>query len=292
MSGAERLLQVESCDGLVLPGAHFAPATPAGVCIVWIHGFGVSYDFPAYVMIGRLTARADIGFLSCSVRGQHGGVTGWKRKGARLQLARIGGWYEVFEESAWDIRTWVALARRTGYARIILAGHSFGALKVLNYASEAWRDVSGLVLASPGRGLEKAASGPWRGSAEEMVAAGRGEDLLPAGSWPGGFGIDTISAQTYASWARVGQRFFRAETSCLGEIAIPILAWYGGMGDLGGREELQSLVALMPKADVEVCVLDGVRHHCLGGERTVVRTLRKWAEHRGLVGRSSPQGKL
>src|SRR5262249_60119870 len=58
--------------------------------------------------------------------------------------------FERFGESVRDIRAMIAFARQSGYARVVLAGHSTGANKVLHYAARARdRRVAALALLGP-----------------------------------------------------------------------------------------------------------------------------------------------
>src|SRR4030095_11092024 len=64
------------------------------------------------------------------------------------QLA--GAAFERFRQSILDIRAMVSFVRLRGYRRVILAGHSTGANKVLYYAARArYRRVNGIILLGP-----------------------------------------------------------------------------------------------------------------------------------------------
>jgi acetyl esterase/lipase len=68
------------------------------------------------------------------------------RAGKRL----AGAAFERFGESVHDIRAAIALAVKSGYRRVILAGHSTGANKVLHYLARTRdRRVVGLILLGP-----------------------------------------------------------------------------------------------------------------------------------------------
>jgi dienelactone hydrolase len=128
----ERCVQVEAADGVLLPGILITPARgQASVCVVWLPGFGLGPDYGPYLDIGRQLAAGGTAFAAAAVRGFHGAVTAWRRDGARLRIARAGSWYEVFADTVLDVTAWLDAARAAGYRRVVLAGHSFGAINEL-----------------------------------------------------------------------------------------------------------------------------------------------------------------
>jgi pimeloyl-ACP methyl ester carboxylesterase len=271
---AERLLDVESADGLVLPGAHVRPAgVAAGTCVVWFPGFGMSYDYPPTLDIARRLATGGIAFVSAVVRGHHGAVTAWQRRGERWGTKRIGSWYEVIEESALDIAAWLGAARDLGYGRVVLAGHSFGAVKSLHCLATGGATPDGLVLASPSLGITTLRDDVVE-LATRMVERGDGELLLPDGSWPRGFGTRTVSAQTYASWSRSVDLVYGPGQAWRADVTMPVLAYYGDDGDVGGTSELDRLTADM--AAVTRRILPGVGHNYQRGTETIAAAIGTW----------------
>jgi pimeloyl-ACP methyl ester carboxylesterase len=186
---------------------------------------------------------------------------------------RAGGWFEVFEDSALDIEAWVRFAAES-CAPVVLAGHSFGSLRAVYYlARPATARVDALVLGSFSFGLRHLESGV-AARAEELVSVGRGEDLLPPGSWGRGFGTDTVSAQTYASWWRVAPGFFEEPAVSLAAVGRPTFVWYGTKGDVGGDAEAEWLRERLSAAPfVETALLDEVSHGYEGGEETIAEAI-------------------
>jgi alpha-beta hydrolase superfamily lysophospholipase len=90
-------------------------------------------------MLSRLTAPS-VGYFKFNTRG-HDVVAG---RGRRL----AGAAFERFGQSLADIRAMIAFARRCGYTRVVLAGHSTGANKVLYYTARD-RRVAALALLGP-----------------------------------------------------------------------------------------------------------------------------------------------
>lgn len=273
----ERLLNVESADGLVLPGGHIWPvACTADTCVVWFPGFGMSYDYPPTLDIGRrLAASGGTAFISAVTRGYHGAVTAWQRRGGRWGTKRIGSWYEVIEECPLDITAWLSAARDLGYPRVVLAGHSFGAVKSLRYLADGGAELDGLVLASPSLGITTLQDRVVE-LATEMVRRGEGEQLLPEGSWPRGFGTRTVSAQTYASWSRSVDLIYGPAKAWRAGIVVPVLAYYGDDGDVGAAPELDRFTAGMDNAAVTRLIMPGIAHNYQQGTATIAAAVGSW----------------
>jgi len=288
----ERIVEVEAADGVILPGCLLGPRDRhADVCVIWLPGFGMSYDYAPYLGIGRRLASAGIAFASAAVRGHHGAVVAWRHEGesGRLRTVKAGSWYEVFGETSLDITAWLAAARAAGYRRAVLAGHSFGGIKALYFlarqagaghagvghagAGQAGA-VDGLVLASPSLGLRQLRPETLN-LARGLVNSGSGETLLPPGSWAG-FGTDTVSAQTYLSWLEVAQLVFDPEAIWPASIRCPVLAFYGKKKDVGAQPELEFFTGRMSGASVSTTLFDGLSHNYTGGEAVIADAVSAW----------------
>lgn len=273
----ERCVQVEAADGVLLPGALITPAhDQAAVCVVWLPGFGLGPDYGPYLDIGRQLAAGGVVFAAAAVRGYHCAVAAWRRDGARLRIVKAGSWYEVFADTVLDVTAWLDAARAAGYRRVVLAGHSFGAVKALYYLARGQSPVDGLVLASPSRGLAGLEPGI-QDLARDLVGRGAGQQLLPPGSWPG-FGTDTVSAQTYHSWAEVAELIYNPEADWPAGVRCPVLAFYGLGQDVGAGPELEFFTGRMSAAKVSTALLEGLSHNYAGGEETVAAAVRAWLD--------------
>lgn len=282
----ERLLSVEAEDGLSLSGFAVLPAGAPRACVVWMHGFGVGAHLPQCIGVGRELAARGVAFVSGSLRGHEGGVTGWRRRDGRVELVRIGSWWEVFEESGLDVASWVRRAARLGAgAPVVLAGHSFGALRSARWVAEAGADagaIAGLALVSPSFGLRHLDAAIAERAAA-LVAEGRGEELLPEGSWPRGFGTRTVSAQTYASWWRVAPGFFGEGATVYAAVRCPLLITFGTAGDVGGQREIDLISGQATSAPrIDSRLLPGVDHGYAGGEAAVASALVEWIDAAGI----------
>jgi hypothetical protein len=161
---------------------------------------------------------------------------------------------------------------------VLLVGHSLGALKVGYYqALRADPRVLGVVAASaPGRAsrLDPALVA----QAEQMVAEGRGQDLLPWGISPAGAG--TQSAQTYLDRARTGLDIYGFHTPdpLVARIRCPLFACYGtDEAWVGGAAELETIRrTAIGAARVETRLFEGADHSYAGHEVEVADSLAAW----------------
>jgi pimeloyl-ACP methyl ester carboxylesterase len=138
------LVRVRTRDGVWLDGVIAEPKRRRNEALIWVHGLGSVFS-SGQPLIQALSTRlnaAGIAYLKLNNRG-HNTVS---RGGKRL----AGAAFERFGQSVEDIRTAIALARRAGYDRVILAGHSTGANKVLHYLARVRdRRVIGVILLGP-----------------------------------------------------------------------------------------------------------------------------------------------
>jgi pimeloyl-ACP methyl ester carboxylesterase len=174
----------------------------------------------------------------------------------------------------------MTFAERMTVRPLILAGHSFGSLRAAYYLSVP-HDVEpdGVVLGSLSHGLRTLTQDNTR-LAMTMVEEGRGEELLPDGSWPRGFGITTVSAQTYASWSRVAPQLFSETASRLSAIKVPTLIYYGASGDVGGPTELDQISRLIGgDVPLDRRIIQGVDHGYRTGSQFVAATIVDWIAH-------------
>lgn len=138
------LAKIKTRDGITLEGIIVKPRRKTLTALVWLHGLGSRFS-SGQSLIAELSKRASqnkIAYLKFNTRGHDVVAKGGKQF--------IGSAFEKFEECVHDIRAIIVFARRLGYKRIILAGHSTGANKTLYYLYKTRdRAVKGLVLAGP-----------------------------------------------------------------------------------------------------------------------------------------------
>jgi len=280
-SVSEKIVYTRSEDGLLLEGAvirHAAPdSKPVG--LVWVHGMVQKFYFPTTVEIGRDLATRGYVFVTGNNRGHDFGAMIMGPDGTpRL----IGGAWERFDESPRDVAAWIDLTMQMGVRGVVLIGHSLGALKITYYQARRQDSrVVGLIAASPG-----ARAGRVYGKAgviemaEQMVADGRGRDLLPWGISP--YHAGTISAEAYLNRVRTNIDTFGLDTMepDVSQIGLPLLAFYGSREEnVGGEAELAVIrqnARRAPRVDTQV--IDGADHDYTGCERRVADLISDWVE--------------
>lgn len=283
-------------DGLELQGLFVTPeGGPADATLLHTHGLdGNFYENRFIDHVASACVEAGLNFITFNNRG-HDYISDFivDAPGAEgFSYTQIGGIYELFEESVLDMAAWVEFARSRGGKRIVIEGHSHGALKAAYYMSEGdVRGVGGLVLLSPSDDFGKQRNALGEGFdaalalAEGLVKEGRGLELMP----PDLFHYP-ISAQSYRDIYRPGSplalfnvsRTDRSDFPELASIKVPVLMMVGSveeafLGDPG--EFLEAAEQLLPNAvSFEGAVLEGAPHNYLGSDEEVGRTIGVWLQ--------------
>lgn len=241
------LVSVRTRDGVVLDGVIAGPRGRRSTALIWVHGLGSTFS-SGQPLIRALSARlnaAGIGYLKLDNRGHHTVA----RSGKRL----VGAAFERFGESVLDIRATIALAVRSGYRRVILAGHSTGANKVLHYAARVRdRRVIGLVLVGPISDVAGERKRVGRPELERRVA--RAERLVrrdPEALVPRRFGF--YSARRFISLYRPGETedvfpYYRRDAgwAALRRVRVPVAAIVGGRDEYLDRRAAE-LIAVFER---------------------------------------------
>ena len=90
-----------------------------------MHGFTGRFYEQHPVAIGRRLAERGHLFVTGNNRGHH--------LGANVVNKRGGAWFEKFDESPRDFSAWIGFAVALGFPRVVLVGHSLGAIKAVHY---------------------------------------------------------------------------------------------------------------------------------------------------------------
>jgi pimeloyl-ACP methyl ester carboxylesterase len=282
------LVSVRTGDGLTLNGALSEPARRRRAVLIWIHGLGSTFanGQPLLGALARRLTAAGVGYLKCDTRGHH--VVA--RAGRRL----AGAAFERFGESVRDVRAAVDFARRAGYRRVILAGHSTGANKVLHYMARVGdRRVAGLMLLGPISDVAGEMKRVGRRELGRRVAvaerlARRDPDALV----PRAFGF--YSAQRYLSLYRPGGAedvfpYYRAGArwTALGRVRVPLAVVIGDRDQYLERPATALLDAFArhaPRArSFAGLVVRGADHGFVRREDALARAIVGWLEGAGLA---------
>jgi alpha-beta hydrolase superfamily lysophospholipase len=283
------LVRVRTRDGVWLDGVIAEPRRRRNVALVWVHGLGSVFS-SGQPLIQALSTRlnaAGIAYLKLNNRGHDSVARGSKR------LA--GAAFERFGESVEDIRTAIATARRAGYDRVILAGHSTGANKVLHYVARGRdRRVIGLILLGPVSDVAAEMKRVGRRELARRVAvaeriARRDPDALV----PGAFGF--WSARRYLSLYRPGGAedvfpYYRpgARWSALRRVRLPIAAIIGSRDEYLDRAPEALIDAFAQNAtrarSFTGIVIPRARHGFQTREDDLARAMARWIGEQRLLG--------
>jgi pimeloyl-ACP methyl ester carboxylesterase len=277
------LVSARTRDGVLLNGVMAAPARARRAALIWVHGLGSSFagGQPLIHALARRLNAAGVAYLKLDTRGHH--VVA--RAGRRL----AGAAFERFGESVRDVRAMIDLARRAGYARVILAGHSTGANKVLHYMARVRdRRVAGLVLLGPVSDIAGEMKRVGRRELRRRVAvaeriARRDPDALV----PRAFGF--YSARRYLSLYRPGEpedvfQYYRPDGRwpALRKVRVPVAVIVGDRDEYLDRPAAEVVAAFARHAtgarSFRGIVIPGALHGFAGHEEYLARALVRWVE--------------
>ncbi|PDS41173.1 alpha/beta hydrolase [Rhizobium anhuiense] len=173
-------LDVATRTGTVLNGVLF-PAAEAETVVIAITGVhGNFYSNPFYLNIGQTLSASGIDFVYAQTRDAFGEVESVNTITAKPE--QIGSFNEDFTKAEEDVAAYIDFAEQAGYKRIILAGHSLGANKIIYYLSRNPDPrVAKFILLSPAN-IKHLTSVVTEGQKElvrEYIDRGMGQVLLP-----------------------------------------------------------------------------------------------------------------
>jgi pimeloyl-ACP methyl ester carboxylesterase len=284
----EELVFVQSKDQIVDAGAMFTPQKdsikPIGV--IWIHGWGVNFYQPGYVMVGRALAERGYATIIGNTRMHDIGNVAGERWGKRI---RGGGYWGVTSEESRDIAAWIDFASDRGFKKVVLVGHSAGWVEVARYEMDTQDPrVVGLVLASGAvRPDTQQPDSQMLAQSIRLVAQGRGDDLLrfpeQHRKYP-----SFVSAATYLDIARAPaalKDFFGVRTPNPGvtRVHCPLLGFFASKDDVGDEADLELLRSSVQRhrtgpPRVTTVMIEGGDHMYTGEEAQVAQTITSWAD--------------
>jgi pimeloyl-ACP methyl ester carboxylesterase len=264
----------------VLPQPTSSPPAPPPITAILLHGVAANFYTSSTFepLIPKLTA-AGLGVLAVNTRG-HDAVFNASLGNVRR---RLGAAYEIVGQCRDDIAAWIRFARERGSERVVLIGHSLGAIKaVYSQAHEPHSAVAAVVAASGPR-LSYAAftnsseSSQFEASyrtAVQMTAEGRGEELFTA-NFP--FPL-LIAASAYLDKYGPGENYNLLEFAS--KLSVPALFTYGskelasgGIAFAGMPEAIDALPRMAPR---DVAVIDGADHLYTGVAGTLAERIVTW----------------
>jgi pimeloyl-ACP methyl ester carboxylesterase len=276
------LIDVRTSDGLTLTGAFAHPrrlgGTPRFDAVLMMHGAAARFYDEFYRNFSAALVDRGIATLRANNRG-HDILNRGDGEG---RLAGVA--LEAIDDCALDWRAWLDVLAARGYARILLFGHSLGAVKSAYYmATERDPRVTGLALASPprfntkrmlasGRGPEFAAS---LAEAQALVDTGQSDALIrttfPLKSFAG--------ASAYIAKYGSGARF--DVFALLGSVPCPVLG-FTGSEELGEQSfcdhPAEYAAARERKPDIEFFIVPDGDHHYSRAQAFVVERFLAWID--------------
>jgi pimeloyl-ACP methyl ester carboxylesterase len=278
------LVRTLSPDGMRLDGALLAgdqvQAKPADAALC-LHGVGMNfYTSSTLEAVAPALRKLGIAVLLANTRGHDSLYTASVAMGRRRQGAAV----EIVDECRLDVAGWCKFLVERGLARILLVGHSLGAIKaVYSQAHEPAASVVGLIAASAPRlscqafknSLESAPFFESLTTAEQLVKAGRGDELFVA-KFP--FPL-LISGASYIDKYGPAERYNILNFA--GTVAVPSLFTYGskeldsgGIAFAGLPEALAKLPEKRCSLDVEV--IPGADHNYTGCGESLAKMMSLW----------------
>jgi alpha-beta hydrolase superfamily lysophospholipase len=149
------LTEITTSDGLIHQGIYFESMKKSDTAILWVHGLTSAFyhNLPLVNSLVNACEENGFGYASFNNRG-HDCLTGIDKSDFNndneIHKNSGGAGVESFAECVYDIDAGITFLEDRGYRKIILIGHSTGALKVGYYAGKI-KDgrVMGVVTASP-----------------------------------------------------------------------------------------------------------------------------------------------
>jgi pimeloyl-ACP methyl ester carboxylesterase len=284
--------RIKTSDGIELAGLLYEPDISTNKVLVHVHGMaGNFYENKFLDFIAQTLTSNGIAFFAFNNRGCELIKDLYKIEDGKRNIVRIGNAYEIFEDSALDIKSAIDFVESKGFSEIHLSGHSLGAPKVTYYvAEESDARLSSIILLSPSDmvGLTRMDKNYERdlSTAKQMVEEGKADDLLP---FPVLWDQSPLSAKTYISLgdkdSNVAIFNFHNENDSLpvlSKIAIPLIAIMGRKDDAlvvsieDTMNRLKKAAVNSPK--VETNVLGDADHGYNSHEQQLADVINQWIQ--------------
>jgi pimeloyl-ACP methyl ester carboxylesterase len=276
------LVRVTTSDGVRLDGALQTPMgaadpLPIDACLL-VHGTGS--NFYGATLLETLSARMlelGVAVLSANTRGHDGISIAATSEGPRRQ----GAAYERVDDCRHDLAAWIELLSVRGYQRVVLIGHSLGAVKAIyTMALAPHAAVVRLAAISPPRLSHAwfAASAEASGflstlaEAEQHVREGRGERLMEV-RFPLPY---VVTAAGYLDKYGDEERYNILRH--LGQLPCPTLATFGSreVQTSAAFAGLPEAIESLKIASTHVAVVAGADHVYSGCRSELCARLEAW----------------
>jgi pimeloyl-ACP methyl ester carboxylesterase len=273
------LVQTATRDGVRLDAAFQAASTahPAFDAAVCVHGTGSNfYSSTLFDAVAERLLALGISVLRVNTRGHDLMSTATTTRGGR----RLGAAYEVLDDCRHDLAAWVGWLRDRQRSRLLLLGHSSGAVKCL-YAQAHEPDdaVGGVVAVSPPR-----LSHGWFARSEkaaEFRATFQQAQALAAAGEPGALLDVTLPLPFVTTAAGYVEKYGPDERynylTFLSRVACPVLVTLGDKeveGNVAFQGAPAAIAEVAPRARV-ACVA-GADHFYTGVRPALLAQVEAW----------------
>ena len=276
------LVDIRTSDGLALSGALAVPDVPAAEprfdAVLMMHGAAARFYDGFFVNFSTALVARGVATLRANNRG-HDIVNRGNGRGALAGVA-----LEAIGDCAIDWSAWLDLLAARGYRRILLFGHSLGAVKSAYYlATHDDLRIAGCVLASPprfntGRMLASVRGPEFAHTIAEATA------LVEAGT-PDAFVRTTFPLKSFAGAAAYLAKYAAGATydvfAYLPAIPCPVLGICGSeeLGDSTFADAPAEFAAAQKqKPDITFVLVPGGDHHYSRAQTYVVERLLAWID--------------
>jgi pimeloyl-ACP methyl ester carboxylesterase len=276
------LIEVRTSDGVTLAGALAEPATRDAAArfdaVLMMHGAGGRFYDGFFRTFSNALLERGVTTLRANNRG-HDIVNRGNAKGALAGTA-----LESIDDCVIDWTAWLDALTARGYKRVLLFGHSLGAVKSAYYLStKPDVRVTGCVLASPPRfNTDRMLASERGGEFATTIAAAQA--LVDRGS-PDEFVRTTYPLKSFAGAAAylakyaAGARF--DVFAHVANIACPVHALTGSdeLGDPNFMDHpIEYAAAQKHKPDIAFVVVPDGDHHYSRAQAFVVQQLLAWID--------------
>ena len=279
-------------DGTVDHGLIFEPDTPTKKAVAHVHGMGGNFYEAFFItpIAEALTAQG-VAFAPFNGRGNGLVTTLIKEEEGTAKYYPGGNYRETFENCIDDIKAQINYIEAQGFEEIHLSGHSLGSPKVIYYMYKTQDPrVKSVMLLSPADmlGLEREDMEQFNRRitlAEQMIADGKGDSLMPENEWV--WGEYPLTAHTYKNLFGDGEavavcNFKNLDDGfeALQSIKVPVLAVMGTKDDalVTPIEETMQLihdnVGIPEKCETKI--IDGARHDYYHHKAEVAEAVATW----------------
>lgn len=265
------LVRVMTPDGIELQGLNDKGAGRAAhAVVVHLHGtWGNFYGNPFIDHFADFYPRRGYSFMTVNTRGHDEGSIS-----------------ERFENCLSDIQTWLEFAARLGYRRVILQGHSLGALEAVYYltSSQSLNRVQALILLSPFDIIAFYCSGDITVRQDRLVkvkaiASTDPNALVPKDVWD----MWLISAGTYLDLVDFNTKAdifpFRTGTLTgmpLSQVGLPVFAAVGGNDFAAFPSPKAEVEQLNQLPQVHAVLINGAPHNFAQHEGELLNKISSW----------------